>query len=478
MAGRGKVSTMPAWMAAQGAALVEDLLIIPDPHQFGIPPAPDGQAHGSGEMEREKDRDSRDTRGRDYIRDNRDSRDNRDNRDNRNNRDIRDNRDDRDNRDNRNNRDSRDNRDNRDNYRGRDRGSRDRDRDRDNDRRNRDERRDDRGRRSPSPREEWKPKPYRQTNFDVMGPGGTELPGVGVSIMLGVSYNAGVVASSCVSSSGGGGMGGHGRSTAGGGTEGQGIQQTRHARRLYVGGLPPGALEDDVTSFFVVVIQRATAPHGIPGLMGPPVVQTYINSDKCFGFVEFCSMELTASCLDLSGIKFGNSILRIRRPNDYKPELVPPSMQPLAYFNTSVLDIVNIGATQSQGGGSEPSPGRMFIGGLPYHLTEDQVKELLGAFGQLKNFNLVRDAGSITSKGYAFCEYLDSTSTNTAIAGLHNLPLGDKVLTVRLASGPNNNSGGGGGGQHGLGGGLVTSYGYGNQQAPEYMPAPPSNNWG
>ena len=58
------------------------------------------------------------------------------------------------------------------------------------------------------------------------------------------------------------------------------------------------------------------------------------------------------------------------------------------------------------------SPYKLFIGGLPNHLTSDQVKELLSAFGQLKAFNLVMDSVTGFSKGYAFCEYLDSTLTD------------------------------------------------------------------
>ena len=116
--------------------------------------------------------------------------------------------------------------------------------------------------------------------------------------------------------------------------------------------------------------------------------------------------HIQASCMNLSGIKFdnhlGQSILRIKRPNDFKPELVPPTMQPLSYFNYGVLDIVGTPATSGGGGGDgsmgAASADRIFCGGLPYHLTDDQVKELLGAFGAIRTFNLVRDPGSATSK--------------------------------------------------------------------------------
>ena len=85
--------------------------------------------------------------------------------------------------------------------RSRDRGSRDKDRDRDRDRdrgdkdRNRGRSRDDREvgggggggrddkRREPSPEHSWRPKPGRRSNFDIVGPGGEELPGVGVGAL-------------------------------------------------------------------------------------------------------------------------------------------------------------------------------------------------------------------------------------------------------------------------------------------------------
>jgi len=62
------------------------------------------------------------------------------------------------------------------------------------------------------------------------------------------------------------------------------------------------------------------------------------------------------------------------------------------------------------------------------------VKELLMSFGSLKAFNLVKDAATGLSKGYAFCEYADSSVTEAAIQGLNGMQLGDKKLIVQLAS--------------------------------------------
>jgi hypothetical protein len=73
--------------------------------------------------------------------------------------------------------------------------------------------------------------------------------------------------------------------------------------------------------------------------------------------------------------------------------------------------------------------------GLHYHLAEDQVLELLQAFGKVKSFHLVKnDPDSATSKGYCFVEYADSNVTRVAVIGLNGMDLGGgKTLTARVA---------------------------------------------
>ena len=43
---------------------------------------------------------------------------------------------------------------------------------------------------------------------------------------------------------------------------------------------------------------------------------------------------------------------------------------------------------------------RIFIGGLPYYLTEEQCRELLASFGAIKSFDLVKDKETGQSKGW------------------------------------------------------------------------------
>lgn len=206
---------------------------------------------------------------------------------------------------------------------------------------------------------------------------------------------------------------------------------TRHARRIYAGGIPPRATEAEIQLFFDDIVCKAMAP---VTLECPPVNKVYLNIEKCYAFVEFNSIELTTACMQLDGVKFdhysGSTIVRVRRPNDYRPETLPlGSVGPTPFLNLGVLG--GMGATGSGG------PGKIFVGGLPYNLADEQIMELLSAFGTIKQFHQVREPGSLTSKGYAFCEYMDQSVAEAAISGLNGLQLGEKTLSVRIASAAN-----------------------------------------
>lgn len=211
---------------------------------------------------------------------------------------------------------------------------------------------------------------------------------------------------------------------------------TRQARRLYVGNIPFGCTDEDMIDFFqtnMTACNFVTQP-------GNPVLACQINLDKNFAFLEFRSVEETTSAMALDGILCKGQALKIRRPHDYQP--IPgsePTPTPIGGALSGLL---------ANNSASEPpphvpgvvssivadSPNKIYIGGLPTYLTDDQIKEILTSFGQLRAFNLIRDPGTMASKGYAFCEYLDSTITDQAILGLNGFEIGDKKLIVQRAS--------------------------------------------
>nr|XP_015193470.1 PREDICTED: splicing factor U2AF 65 kDa subunit-like isoform X6 [Lepisosteus oculatus] len=187
-----------------------------------------------------------------------------------------------------------------------------------------------------------------------------------------------------------------------------GSQMTRQARRLYVGNIPFGITEEAMMDFFNAQMRLG----GLTQAPGNPVLAVQINQDKNFAFLEFRSVDETTQAMAFDGIIFQGQSLKIRRPHDYQP--LP------GVVSTVVPD----------------SAHKLFIGGLPNYLNDDQVKELLTSFGPLKAFNLVKDSATGLSKGYAFCEYVDVNVSDQlkAIAGLNGMQLGDKKLLVQRAS--------------------------------------------
>uniref|UniRef100_A0A3P8WX41 Splicing factor U2AF subunit n=1 Tax=Cynoglossus semilaevis TaxID=244447 RepID=A0A3P8WX41_CYNSE len=196
-----------------------------------------------------------------------------------------------------------------------------------------------------------------------------------------------------------------------------GSQMTRQARRLYVGNIPFGVTEESMAEFFNAQMQLA----GLSQAPSNPVLAVQINQDKNFAFLEFRSVEETTQAMAFDGIIFQGQSLKIRRPHDYRP-LPGISEQPAFHVPGVVSTVV------------PDSPHKLFIGGLPNYLNDDQVKELLTSFGPLKAFNLVKDSATSLSKGYAFCEYVDISATDQAVAGLNGMQLGDKKLIVQRAS--------------------------------------------
>jgi splicing factor U2AF subunit len=79
-------------------------------------------------------------------------------------------------------------------------------------------------------------------------------------------------------------------------------------------------------------------------------------------------------------------------------------------------------------------PHKLFLGSIPSYLGEEQVMELLQAFGELKAFVLVRDSHTGASKGFAFVEYVDHEVEDIACQGLTGVEVGDKKLVLQRSS--------------------------------------------
>ncbi|CAI9109371.1 OLC1v1009182C1 [Oldenlandia corymbosa var. corymbosa] len=206
------------------------------------------------------------------------------------------------------------------------------------------------------------------------------------------------------------------------------LQATRHTRRVYIGGLPASATDASVAAFCSHVMSAVGRNNTGTG---EAVVNVYINNEKKFAFVEMRSVEKASNAMALDGIIFEGGPVKVQRPTDYNP-IKSTSIGPTQ--PNPNLNLVVVGLNLGSAAGLE-GPDRLFLGGLPYNVSEAQIIELLESLGTLRGFGLVRDGETWYSKGYAFCVYKDSSDADMACAVLNRTQVGGgKILTVRRAN--------------------------------------------
>lgn len=159
-------------------------------------------------------------------------------------------------------------------------------------------------------------------------------------------------------------------------------QQTRHARRIYVGGIPPNYTDEDgLRDFF-----NAAISHGIgEDNDHSHVLSVYIDQKKCFAFIELKAIEIASACLELDGVIMKNIVLRILRANEYKPELVPPSMNKSIRFDLTGFQFGisnNAGSTTGE-------------------FNEGSTEKTLDSIIQYNNLNVL-ESGSVIIVGYPY----------------------------------------------------------------------------
>ncbi len=97
----------------------------------------------------------------------------------------------------------------------------------------------------------------------------------------------------------------------------------------------------------------------------------------------------------------------------------------------------------------------IYVGNLPWDLTEDDLREAFAAFGEVESAKIVTDKFSGRSRGFGFVEMPKNEEGTAAISGLNEKDLKGRSIKVNEARPrtENRRPGGGGGGGFGGGGG-------------------------
>ena len=75
----------------------------------------------------------------------------------------------------------------------------------------------------------------------------------------------------------------------------------------------------------------------------------------------------------------------------------------------------------------------IYVGNLAYSVTQDDLREAFGAYGNVESANLITDKFTGDSKGFAFVEMPSNSEADAAIKGLNETPLKGRPLRVNQA---------------------------------------------
>lgn len=94
---------------------------------------------------------------------------------------------------------------------------------------------------------------------------------------------------------------------------------------------------------------------------------------------------------------------------------------------------------------------KLYVGNLPYSMTEDELKEMFAQAGTITSAVVIKDRETGRSKGFGFVEMANQAEAEKAISMFNGYRINERPLTVNIAR-PREERGGGGGGGGGRGG--------------------------
>src|SRR5919197_2689921 len=88
---------------------------------------------------------------------------------------------------------------------------------------------------------------------------------------------------------------------------------------------------------------------------------------------------------------------------------------------------------------------KLYVGGLPYSVTEGRLQEIFSAHGTVESANVISDKFTGQSRGFGFVEMSSGSEAQKAIESLNGTQLDGRTLIVNEARPQERRDGGGGG---------------------------------
>ena len=75
----------------------------------------------------------------------------------------------------------------------------------------------------------------------------------------------------------------------------------------------------------------------------------------------------------------------------------------------------------------------IYVGNLSYGMSEDELRDAFGAFGDVSSVKILMDRETGRSRGFGFVEMPNNSEAETAIAQLNGKDLGGRALRINEA---------------------------------------------
>jgi RNA recognition motif-containing protein len=76
---------------------------------------------------------------------------------------------------------------------------------------------------------------------------------------------------------------------------------------------------------------------------------------------------------------------------------------------------------------------KLFVGGLPFSTTDDELSEAFAAHGKVASAKVITDRDTGRSKGFGFVEFEDEKEGKAAESALNGKEFGGRTITVNEA---------------------------------------------
>ncbi|CAN6674533.1 hypothetical protein TRVA0_056S00210 [Trichomonascus vanleenenianus] len=202
--------------------------------------------------------------------------------------------------------------------------------------------------------------------------------------------------------------------------------RSRVARRVIVRSSNPEAIQRaDIVRFFTEILRSADLADDVK----PPITSSREGAGDGSIQIDFARADQATVAVAFDGYNVQDDIsISVRRPIDY---IVPEEAEQKSEEGDTGS---NIGLTVKTHEAKVPDgPQKLSITRIPAVVSEEQISQLLAAFGTVRLFELLKDKETGESKGVAFCVYEDPVSTEACVQGLNETKIGDSQLIVRRA---------------------------------------------